>query len=70
MKKMKICGRETTSSTQLQNSAFHVVERTRTAVKCTKMKKMHGRSVQNYCPSLLNMQIICDFFDAVVVVSS
>ena len=27
-----------TSSTQLQNSSFHVVERTRTSLKCQKMK--------------------------------
>ena len=36
--KLKICHHMLTSSTQLQNRSFHVVERTRTSSKCQKMK--------------------------------
>ena len=32
-----------TSSTQLQNRSFHVVERTRTSVECPKMKNAHAK---------------------------
>ena len=35
--KLNICHRMLTSSTQLQNRSFHVVERTRTSSKCQKM---------------------------------
>ena len=64
--KLNICHYMLTSSTQLQNWSFHVVERTRTSSKCQKMK-MHVQSVQKYCFSLSNMQI-CAVFVAVVVV--
>ena len=36
--KLNICHHMFTSSTQLQNRSFHVVERTRTSSKCQKMK--------------------------------
>ena len=36
--KLNICHHMLTSSTQLQNSSFHVEERTRTSSKCQKMK--------------------------------
>ena len=36
--KLNICHHMLTSSTQLQNKSFHVVERTRTSAKCPKMK--------------------------------
>ena len=36
--KLNICLHMLTSSTQLQNKSFHVVERTRTSSKCQKMK--------------------------------
>ena len=36
--KLNICHHMLTSSTQLQNRSFHVVERTRTSLKCQKMK--------------------------------
>ena len=36
--KLNICHHILTSSTQLQNRSFHVVERTRTSSKCQKMK--------------------------------
>ena len=36
--KFNICHHMLTSSTQLQNRSFHVVERTRTSTKCQKMK--------------------------------
>ena len=61
--KLNICHHMLTSSTQLQNRSFHVVERTKTASKCQKMK--------NTCAKILfpmsNMQI-CGVFVAVVVV--
>ena len=37
--KLNICQDMHTSSTQLQNGLFHVVERTRTSSKCQKMRK-------------------------------
>ena len=36
--KLNICHHMLTSSTQLQNRSFHLVERTRTSSKCLKMK--------------------------------
>ena len=36
--KLNICHHMLTSSTQLQNRSFHVVDRTRTSSKCQKMK--------------------------------
>ena len=36
--KINLCHHMLTSSTQLQNRSFHVVERTRTSSKCQKMK--------------------------------
>ena len=36
--KLNICHYMLTSSTQMQNRSFHVVERTRTSAKCQKMK--------------------------------
>ena len=65
--KLNICHDMLTSSTQLQNRSFHVVERTRTSVQSVKKWKMHVQSVQKYCFSLSNMQI-CGILVAVVVV--
>ena len=42
-KNLKICGQVLTSSTQVENRLFHVVERTRTGVKCTKMKNARAK---------------------------
>ena len=56
---MKICGQVLTWSTQEQNRLFHVVERARTGVKCTKMKNARAKPA-NCCFSLLNVEI-CDF---------
>ena len=64
--KLNICHHMLTSSTQLQNRSFRVVERTRTSAK-SKNEKMHVQSMQKYCFSLSNMQI-CGVFLAVVVV--
>ena len=66
--KLNICHHMLTSSTQLQNRLFHVVERTRTSSKWQKMK-MHVQSVQKYCFLLSNMQI-CGIFVAVIVVGA
>ena len=62
--KLDICHHMLTSSTQLQNRSFHVVERTRMP---SKQWKINEQGVQNYCFSLLNMQI-CEIIDAVHVV--
>ena len=41
--KLNICYHKLTSSTQLQNKSFHVVERTRTSSKCQKMKNARAK---------------------------
>ena len=41
--KLNICHHMLTSSTQLQNRSFHVVERTRTSTKCQKMKNARAK---------------------------
>lgn len=35
-----------TSSTELQNRSFHVMERARTAEKCTELKKAHAKQAK------------------------
>ena len=41
--KLNICHHMLTSSTQLQNWSFHVIERTRTSTKCQKMKNARAK---------------------------
>ena len=41
--KLNICHHMLTSSTQLQNRSFHVVERTRTSSKCHKLKNARAK---------------------------
>ena len=41
--KLNICHHMLTSSTQLQNRSFHVVERTRTSSKCQKVKNARAK---------------------------
>ena len=41
--KLNICHHILTSSTQLQNTSFHVLERTRTSSKCQKMKNARAK---------------------------
>ena len=41
--KLNVCHHMLTSSTQLQNRSFHVVERTRTSAKCQKMKNARAK---------------------------
>ena len=41
--KLNICHHMLTSSTQLQNRSFHVVERTRTSSKCQKMRNARAK---------------------------
>ena len=41
--KLKICHHRLTSSTQLQNRSFDVVERTRTSSKCQKLKNARAK---------------------------
>ena len=64
--KLNISYHVLTSSTQLQNRSFHVVERTRTSSKCQKMTNARVKRAK-YCFSLSNIQI-CGIFVAVVVV--
>ena len=45
--KLNICHHMLTSSTQLQNKSFHVVERTRTSSKCQKMKNSRAKRAKN-----------------------
>ena len=49
--KLNICHHMVTSSTQLQNKSFHVVERTRTSPKCTQVKKARAKRAK------LNLEI-------------
>ena len=67
--KLNICHYMLTSSTQLQNRSFHVVERTRTSSKCQKIKNARAKRAKKYCFSLSNMQICGVFVTAVVVVA-
>ena len=53
---MKYCRQVLTSSTQLQNSSFHVVERTRKIAKCTKIEKRRRKACKTTGFSLLNKQ--------------
>ena len=41
--KLNICHHVLTSSTQLQNRSFHVVERTRTSTKCPNLKNARAK---------------------------
>ena len=41
--KLNICHHMLTSSTQLQNRSFHIVERTRTSSKCQKLKNARAK---------------------------
>ena len=45
--KLNIFDHVLTSSTQLQNRSFHVVERTRTSSKCQKMKNARAKRAKN-----------------------
>ena len=45
--KLNICHHMLTSSTQLQDRSFHVVERTRTSSKCQKLKKCTCKACKN-----------------------
>ena len=67
--KLNICHHMLTSSTQLQNSSSHVVERTRTSTKCQNMKNARAKRAIKYCFSLSNMQICGVFVAAAVVVA-
>ena len=45
--KLNICHHILTSSTQLQNRSFYVIERTRTSSKCQKMKYARAKRAKN-----------------------
>ena len=46
---LNICHHILTSSTQLQNRSFHVVERTRTSIKCQKWKMQRAKNTVFRC---------------------
>ena len=46
-------------STQMQNRSFHIMEGTRTSVKCPSIKKILVQNVQNYCFSFSNICCHC-----------
>ena len=66
--KLNICHHMLTSSTQLQNRLFHVVERTRKSKKCKKMKNARAKRAKILF-SLSNVQIGGVFVAVVVVVA-
>ena len=55
--KLNICPHMLTSSPQLQNGSFQVVERTRTSSKYPKMKNARAKRAKKYCFPLTNIQI-------------
>ena len=58
---LKICRQVLTSFSRLQNRSFCVLDRTRTAAKCTKMKNARAKRTKLLlffiCLFLLDMQI-------------
>ena len=64
--KLNIYHHMLTSSTQLQNRSFHVVEKTRTSSKCQKMKYARAKR-EKLLFLIVNMQT-CGVLVAVVVV--
>ena len=59
--KLNICHHMLTSSTQLQNRSFHVVERTRTSSKCQKIKYVRAKraKILFFIVKYANMWGIC-----------
>ena len=64
--KINICHDKLTSSTQLQNRSFHVVERTRTSSKCQKTKNARAKRAKN---TVFHCQI-CKFVTFLLLSSS
>ena len=65
-RKLNICHHMLTSSTQLQNRSFHVVERTRTSSKCQNMKNARAKRAKN---TVFHCQI-CKFVEFLLPSSS
>ena len=63
---MNICYHMLTSSKQLQNRSFYVVERTRTSAKCQKIKKCTCKACKN---TVFHCQI-CKFVGFMLLSSS
>ena len=59
--KLNICYHMLTSSTQLQNRSFHVVERTRTSTKCQMMKNARAKraKIQFFLVKYANFWGLC-----------
>ena len=59
--KINICHHMLTSSTQLQNRSFHVVERTRTSTKCQKMKYARAKraKILFFTVKYANLWVFC-----------
>ena len=66
--KLDICHDMLTSSTQLQNRAFHVVERTRTSSKCQKRKNARAKRAKILF-SIVKYANLWGFVAVVVVVA-
>ena len=60
--KLNICDHMLTSSTQLQNWSFHVVERTRTSSKCQKMKNARAKRAKILFFIVKYANLCCFFF--------
>lgn len=69
-KKLKICHQVLTLSTQLQDSSFHVVERTRITAKCTRMENAHVKHAKLvfFIVYTVNVQTCVILANVVVVV--
>ena len=69
--KLKICHHMLTSSTQLQNRSFHVVERTRTSSKCQKMTNARAKHAKRakILFFIVKYANLPGFVDVVVVVA-
>ena len=60
-KKSTICYNELTSSIQLQNTSFHVVERTRTTAKCTQIENARAKRAKLFttiCTRVLQKLVV------------
>ena len=57
--KLNICHHMLTSSTQLQNRSFHVVEGTRTSSKCQKMKYAKRAKILFFIVKYANLWGFC-----------
>ena len=67
--KLNICYHILTSSIQVQNRSFHVVERTRTSSKCQKMKNARAKRANILFFAVVGYANLWGFVAVVVVVA-